>query len=338
MIISKIIVHDVPKHSKEDTSPKVDYSDRESNLTPDLKIFFKDKLTEIISKRSFKVVFNPTTQSPVPEIITHLNARNPRVNMVHPSKELAKYLYDIQKGNNPAGIVVAIEGTIRNNNVISIMKLERDEGAQLKKNQRSHFIDIVKVKDLMLTKKTKLYKASIFFKRSDFNSDFDGYVTDNQILPTSHLGVASFFIHDYLGCNFYDDTRISTKKFFEVTRDYITTIEDPIKKAKYFEHLISYASMPRSYIDTKEFIRDYLEEDDRQHYEDFLENREFTLEYFAKDTELIDTHIHKIMIDFENDVQIISKKGDLGNKVKLSDEGDGLTKAEVISKIKQVSS
>src|SRR3990172_12489044 len=218
------------------------------------------------------------------------------------------------------------------------MKLERDEGAQLRKNQRSHFIDIVAVKDLMLTKKTKLYKASLFFNRSDFNADFDGYVSDNQIQPTSTLGIASFFIYDYLGCNFYGDTRVNTKKFFEITRNFITSIVDPIKKAKYFEHLISYTSMPKNFIDTKEFIREYLEEDDRQNYQEYLKRNDFIQDTFVKDIELIESHLQKIMIDFENDVQIISKKGELGDKVKLSDEGNGITKAEVISKIKRVSS
>ncbi len=38
--ISKIIVHDVPRHKKNDTSPQIDYSEKESNLTQDLKIIF----------------------------------------------------------------------------------------------------------------------------------------------------------------------------------------------------------------------------------------------------------------------------------------------------------
>lgn len=338
MLISKIIVHDVPRHNKVDTSPKIDYSDRESKLTPELKAFFKDKLTEIISKRSFKVIFNLDSSSVVPFIIKELIEANPRKDIVQPSKDLSKYLYDIQTGNNPAGIVVVIEGVIKNKNVFSIMKLERDEGVQLKKNERSHFIDIVAVKNLMLTKKTKLYKASFFFNRTDFDTDFDGFVTDNQIQPTSPQGIASFFIHDYLGCSFYGDTRVNTKKFFELTRDFIITIEDPIKKTKYFEHLISYSSMPKNFIDTNEFIREYIEENDQQNYIDYLNRNNFSQETFAKDIELIENHLQRIMIDFENDVQIISKKGDLGDKVKLSDEGNGITKAEVISKIKRVSS
>ncbi len=86
-------------------------------------------------------------------------------------------MFDIQKGTNPPGIVVVIEGTIRSNNIISILKVERDEGAKIEKNTGQHYLDIVTVKDFLLTKKTKLFKASIFFNRIDYNVDYDGYVS-----------------------------------------------------------------------------------------------------------------------------------------------------------------
>ena len=44
------------------------------------------------------------------------------------------------------------------------------------------------------------------------------------------------------------------------------------------------------------------------------------------------------MIDFDNDVSIISKNGDRGNKVKLTNVDNGYTKAEIIGKIKNIGS
>ncbi len=76
--------------------------------------------------------------------------------------------------------------------------LERDEGARLKKNHRSHFIDIESVRDLMLTKKTRLYKVGLFFDREEFNAEFDGYVCDNQLSTESTIGVAKFFLERFL--------------------------------------------------------------------------------------------------------------------------------------------
>ena len=336
--ITKIIVHDVPRHKKDDTSPQIDYSDKESNLTPDLKLFFKDKLVEIINKKSFRVLFNSSLTSPVPTIISELNLSLPRMDIIEPSKKIAKQLFDIQMGTNPPGIVVIIEGTINSKHILSILKVERDEGAKIEKNTGQHFLDIVAVKDLLLTKKTRLFKASIFFNRIDYNIDFDGYVADNQLQLYSMKDIADFFLTDFLGCGFYDDTRIMTKNFFEYTQSYITKIEDPIKKAIYYEHLLSYTNKPDNSLGFNEFSNEYLEIDDRQSYEDHMKLNKFPEDNFRKDTELIQSHIKRMMIDFDNDVSIISKNGDLGNKVKLSSFDNGFTKAEIIAKIKKIGS
>ncbi len=53
-------------------------------------------------------------------------------------------------------------------------------------------------------------------------------LADNQLQLSSMKEVADFFLSDFLGCEFYDDTRIMTKNFFEYTQIYITQIEDPI--------------------------------------------------------------------------------------------------------------
>lgn len=335
LIIGDIIVHDVPKHKRNDVSKSVDYSESTSKLTSELKNFFKDKLTETIFKRGFKVYYDPETISPIPKLVSKLNS-SPREDLVIVSKAIAKHLLDIQSGNNPAGIVVIIEGTINSKNVTAILKLERDEGARLHKNSEKHIIDIEAVKDLMLTKKTKLYKASIFFKRTDFKSDFDGFVSDNQLDIESPSIVAKFFLEKYLGCKIFGDTRTDTKKFFEITKNFILNLEDPVKKARYYEHLMSYSNKPENVINPKEFCINYIEADDRQAYEHHLEQNHFSTDQFIKDTELINSHLKKMMIDFENDISIISRNGELGNKVKLTNAQDGEVIAEIKSKIKNI--
>lgn len=337
LVIDKIIVHDVPKHKKDDLSKTVDYSEKESNLTSDLKLFFKDKLVEVINKKGFKVFFDDNNPSPIPNIVSTLNS-TPRKNLVEASKDIARHLLDIQSGNNPPGIVVVIEGTVNSINITAILKLERDEGARLNKNESKHIIDIESVKDLMLTKKTRLYKAGIFFLRNDFGVDYDGFVSDNQIEVDAPSIVAKFFLEKYLGCKIYGDIRTETKDFFEITREYILTLEDPIKKAKYYEHLISYANKPDKVINPKEFCVNYLEVNDRQSYEDHLKQHNISTDQFIKDTELIESHIKKMMIDFENDISILSRNGELGNKVKLSKADDGDVIAEIKSKIKNINS
>lgn len=335
--ISNVTVHDVPKHKKNETTAQIDYSERESALTDELKVFFVTKVAEAVTSKGFKVLFNPDSASPVPELIKSIMC-GPIEPFVDSSKQISKHLYDIQTGWNPAGIVVVLKGSVNNNKVVVVLKLERDEGARLKKNSRQHFIDIESVRDLMLTKKTRLYKVGFFFDRSDFNSDFDGYVCDNQISIESTAGVAKFFLEQYLGCRLYDDTRKLTRNFFESTKEFILRVETPIKRATYYEHLLSYMNRQIRTIDPREFSVTYLDQDDRQIYEDHLSRFNVQLSPFEKDNDLITAHIEKMMIDFDNDVSIISRNGELGNRVTLTDEGNGITKAEVRAKIKKIGS
>lgn len=335
--ISHTIVHDVPKHKKGESTSQIEYSEKESDLKAELKLFFKDKVSEAITTKGFKVLFDSAATSPVPDLIKRLISEK-RSTVVDSSKIISKHLFDIQTGWNPAGIVVIIKGEVSQKKVLVIMKLERDEGARLKKNQKAHYIDIESVRDLMLTKKTKLYKVGLFFNRDEFSADFDGFVCDNQMSTESTKAVARFFLEQFLGCQLYDDTRKLTQDFFEATKEYILRVEDPIKRAKYYEHLLSYMNRPVRMIDPRDFAINHFEQGDRQSYEDHLGRLNVLIGPFEKDTELINSHITKMMIDFENDVSIISRNGELGDRVKLTDEGGGVTKAEIRSRIKRIGS
>ena len=335
--ITNTIVHDVPKHKKGENTSQVEYSERESDLTDELKLFFKDKVSEAIGSRGFKVIFNDSTPSPVPQLLRNiLNGKSS--SFVTSSKEISKHLYDIQMGWNPPGIVVVIKGHVREKKVVVVMKLERDEGARLKKHNRDHYIDIESVRDLMLTKKTRLYKVGLLFDRNVFKVDFDGFICDNQISVESTFGVAKFFLEQFFGCELYDDTKKLTRNFYEATKEYIVRIEDPIKRATYYEHLLSYMNRPLRTIDPNDFMVNHFDQSDRQSYTEHLNRAQVELIPFEKDTELVKGHITKMMIDFENDISIISRNGEIGNKIKLTNEGNGLTKAEVISKIKKIDS
>lgn len=336
LVITHTIVHDVPKHKKKEVGGQIDYSDKESDLTPELKLFFRDKITQAISNKGFKVCFDEGASSPVRNAIADL-LNSPRKSIVQPSKDISKHLHAIQTGWNPAGIVLVIKGTIKSKSILVILKLERDEGARLKKNQRAHFIDIESVRDLMLTKKTNVYKVGLFFRRDDFEADFDGFICDNQIGNVSS-GVARFFLEDFLGCTLYEDNSKVTRRFFDVGKEFIETVADPIKKAKYYEHLLSYLNKPVNTVDPRTFITEYIDPEDRQGFEHFANQKQLPMSPFQKDVELIRSHLTKMMIDFENDVSIISKNGELGDKVKLSDAGGGNTRAEIVSKLKRISS
>src|SRR5699024_10941400 len=113
-------------------------------------------------------------------------------------------------------------------------------------------------------------------------------------------------------------------------------IEDPIKKAKYTQDLNSYLQMNSKNISAKTFANNYMETEDKEKYANYLKGKEFRMSEFPKDNSYIKNKIKNITMTFANDISIIGKKGTFEENVKLENQEDGLTKAEIVSKVKSV--
>jgi len=335
--IEKIIVHDIPKHKKSDLSEQPNYSNKESALSDGLKLFFKDKVIQALgSDKSLKICFDDNSISPVSWITGEI-LKQTDINFIEQSKLLAKHLFEIQVGSNAAGILVVILGKVNNFNTLIVLKLEMDRGAQLTIDAETGSYSIEEVKNLMLTQKTKIYKVSLFIAKTDFKSKFDGILMDYQINIKVKKEVQTWFMERFLGCIAFEDPKITTQKFYNLTRAFIETQNDDILKAKYLQDLNSYVQKNSSTLNPKEFADDYLvNTEDKNSYKNFLESKNFRFGNFQKDLSQIDRQVRRIMITFENDISVIGNKGTFANKVKLTKLENGNTKAEITSKIKKV--
>jgi hypothetical protein len=335
--IDKIIVHDIPKHRKGDTEFEPNYSEQESNLSDGLKKFFKDKVVQSLnSDKSFRICFSEENESTVPWITTEL-IKNNGLEFVEKSKSIAKQLFDIQVGNNAAGILVVIFGQVSEQNTCIILKLEKDMGAQLTLDPKTKSYNIQEVQDLMLTQKTKIFKVALIVDRDIFKTKYDGVIMDYQIDIREKKLVTTWFIDKFLGCKAFEDPKITTQKFFNHTRTYISTLEDELTRAKYIQDLNSYVKKNSGTLSAKEFADDYfISTEHKNDYTNFLKTKNFTLSSFPKDTSQIEKFVKKITLTFANDITIIGNKGTFNDKVKLEKLKNGETKAEIVSKIKKV--
>jgi len=334
--IERIIVHSIPKHKKSDYSIEPQYSELESSLSDGLRLFFKDKVVQSLqSNKELRVCYNTDSISPVSTYIKQIiNSKG--VDLVEQSKLMTQYLYKIQDGQNTSGIVVVISGLINDKNTCIIIKLERDEGAQLVLDPKTNSFNIKDVKDLMLTRKTKIYKVGLFIDKSLFKIKYDGSTADLQIDPKTKKVVTTWFIEEFLGCIPLEDPRTTTKKFYDYTTTFIQAIEDPIKKAKYTQDLNSYLQKNSQKISAKEFADDYMETSDKSSYSNYLNEKRFRMSEFPKNNDYIESKIKTITMLFANDIAIVGKKGTFYKNVKLENQHDGTTKAEVISKVKSI--
>jgi len=259
IVIKNVIVHSIPRHKKNadgEVEPK--YSKQESKLSDGLKIFFKDKIIQALdSDKSFKICFDNSSTSPVSYISKQLLGSSGD-DFINHSKSLAKHLFDIQVGSNPEGILVCIFGTINLKNTCFFLKLEMDKGVQLTLDPKTDSYDIEEVENLMLTQKTRIYKVAMFILREDFSADYDGKTMDYQIDIKQKKNVTTWFIEKFLGCYAYEDPKITTQKFYNLTRAFIDTIEEPIEQAKYIQDLNSYVQKNVLSLSPQEFADDYL--------------------------------------------------------------------------------
>ena len=253
------------------------------------------------------------------------------------SKLITQYLFDIQKGNNSAGIVMIIKAQIAGFAVCVILKLERDKEAQLKLDSATRTFNATEIENLMLTEKSKMYKVALFINKLDFKVQYDGIMFDFQNNINNKKNLNTFFMGDFLGCRPFRNSSVTTKEFYKFTYSFIESIENPVTKAKYLDDLNSYLQMNKPSISPQEFADSYFQNTQHKNdYKTFLEQKKFSFESFVKDTSLINNDIKKILIDFENGISIMGKEGTIDNRVKLTPLENGTHRAEIESKIKKV--
>ena len=338
LTISRIIIHEVPRHLRSDTASVPTYSEVESPLDAQLRIFFKEKIVETVgSSSAYEVVFDAQTTSPVPQFIRDLLTTGP-VDFVEISKRIAKHLHNEQGGVNPGGLVTIVDCKVGSKRALGILKLEKEEGVRL--NQSTHgglrTFNVSLIRDLILTRKTKLFKVG-FFLSSDEGGDPDGTACDEQrgYRPTTE--VAGFFLTSFLGCRLAEDPRISTKRFFLATQEFFNEqIADPVERTKAVTHLLSELTNQRARINLKDFARDNLPLELRQPFINHLEQAGFRAQTIVKNTELIETQTRKMALEFQNGVTVVGDREAFGASVKVKRTRAGAARVEITGEIKEV--
>lgn len=336
--IEKAIVHDIPKHKKHDFTISPTFSQQESALTDSLKLFFKDSIIKSLGRdRAFKICYDTDSSSPINSYVDVI-IQNEDDDFVNKSIEIGQHLFNIQKGYNASGILFLLKCKLSGSSVCIIMKLERDGGAQLTLNPTTKSFDISQVENLMLTEKTRVFKISLLINRDDFVINFDGVLMDYQINIKQKKELSSFFVFDFLGCKPFEDPKVTTQKFYNLTRVFIQSkVVNKIEQAKYIQDLNSYLQKNNKDLSPKEFSDDYLQTHFIQdEYKNFLETKKFSFSSFPKDLTLISSKIEKFMVSFKNGIAIYGNKGSFKKNVELTELPNGEHQATVTSEILKI--
>ncbi len=336
--INRLIIHEVPQHLKRDTESLPVFSEIESELDADLRLFFREKIIESSgSSAAYGVLFDEDSESPVPGLISAFLAGRGD-SFIDFSKKVAQHLHDQQGGVNPGGLVTVVDCRLERRRAVGILKLEKEKGVRLNQvtRQGKRTFDVNYIRDLILTKKTKLFKIGFFWPSPD-DADPDGAVCDDQRGYMPKTEIASFFLSDFLGCRLMDDPRIATKQFFLAAQEFFNqNINDPAKRARAVNHLLSEVTSGRTQINIRTFAHDYLPADQRQAFTAHIQAAGIRGLTIRKDLELIETQTEKMSIEFFSGVKIVAGRETIGDSVKLETLPNGEAKVEVTGRLKKV--
>jgi hypothetical protein len=338
LTVNKVIIHEVPKHSKHGGGNAPIYSEVESPLDQDLAEFFHGKMIGSLgSSKSFDICIDSTCTSPVPELLTkHL--RSVGNEFVEITKKIAEHLYNIQDGTNPGGLLAILDCVISDNRALGIIKLEKEEGVRLEqklhKNQRT--FDLHVLRDLVLTEHTRVYKLALFITVPGNDGDYDAAASDNQTGYGSYNEVASFFLSRFLGCKLQKEPVIATKHFYETTEAFINAqVEDPIERIQYHNHVVAEMLSQSPTVSTEQFAENCFPVELRKNFVNELEAKDVPAN-FPKNRELIDKKLKKTLYEFHSGIRVITPNDLDDGRIKLTTLDNGETKLEVQDRLKEV--
>jgi hypothetical protein len=263
--IAELLIHDVPLPN--DDGEQVLLTDAPIDLDTDLRQYFRRKIVESLKKRGLDVVADPDGSSLVRESVAAVLASGDQ--LVPRSQELAQHLFAIQNKTNSEGLLAVASGTVDEGPVVSVLKLEREQGLRLQiiREDDRNLADIEHLRNLTLTDKTKVFKTSILALDAPGDElSLLGRVSDDQRGIRAGEGVANFFLSRFLGCQLRVNPEIATRDFVDAVEAFINGLDNPERQAEY--HIAMLATLQDQQLDISpaSFAESHLKDDDLDAY------------------------------------------------------------------------
>jgi hypothetical protein len=312
MTVRSVIFHDVP-NQRGDGGNTVVLATETTQIDGRRRKLLQDKLKKVLGSRSaYGIIFGENPSSPVPNAVRQFTtAGHGAAAFVDMSQNLARHLHQVQHGAVSPGLLCAIDFASGGNRGLVLMKLEREEGAQLELHQaqgHTHF-EMSVLDNLVLTEGTRLFKTAAFLRTGAGDDDFQMAACDSQRRTTDTTEMARFWI-SYLGCIVEEEPRVSTAKFFSNALEYINTfVAEPLQKTALYESLQSEMHSNSPDLTPRNFIRDYVPREIQNDFREYLEENHVTLNTFVKDTENIKSALKRLTFVSKEGVRVVAPEG-----------------------------
>jgi len=293
--IKRAVFHDVPDRPKAvETKPVL--ADLETKIDAGKARILYDRITQVLgSKHAYGMRFSAVPSTNVPaEVRAFTSKEHTSEEFVAMSRALANYLFAQHTGATSPGLLCVMYVTVGARNGLAILKLERQEGAEIKFSgeEGKRVFDFDVLENLILTDKTRLFKSALFVRTGVGDDDFDSSGCDSQG-PGSSEDVARFWL-TYLGCQLEEEPRVSTRKWFDASLAFANEqIADAVAKNTFYEHIHSELKSNRKNVSPRQFLEDYVPAALRVPYKQFLEDHKVPLHAFTKDISEVRTRLRR---------------------------------------------
>lgn len=333
--ITSTVVHDVPQGGQEEH--EVVLTDAPIRLDKPLTAYFRRKIIKSLG-RGVEVVVDPDGSACVRDGVSRLLADSR--SLVEVSRAFAEHLHGVQTGRNSAGLLTVLLGSIDSGACVSVLKLEREEGLRFKIDTDQggrKTVDLELLRELTLTDKTKVFKTSLLMLGSpDDPSSMFGRVSDDQRGRDDGVGVATFYLSTFLGCQLKTNPEKITLDFVQTSERFFNNeISNPEKRGRYQVALL--ATMQDNTVDIRpsDFATTNLEPVDRPRYAQSMRDAGIDPTVpFQKDTSLVKVAGFRMV--FDSGMVLVGKKDDLDQRVAIRPESDERPGVEINDTVKRL--
>lgn len=318
--ISDLVIHDVPLPNDEGL--EVILTDAPIDLDVDLRSYFRRKIVDSLKQRGLDVVADPDASPVARQAVRAIVATGDE--LVARSHDLARHLFAIQNKRNSEGLIAVATGTVDEGDVISVLKLEREQGLRLqivRQGDRT-LADIEHLRNLTLTDKTKVFKTSILrLDTPDDDLSLSGRVSDDQRGLRAGEGVANFFLSRFLGCRLSLNAEVATRDFVTAVETFINRLDDQERRAEYHVALLATLQDQQLDISPATFAEANLRADDLDQYLLALEEVGLSPDVaFEKDLKLARAKGFKW--HFEHGMTLIGSREDVEQRIVVPESPD----------------
>jgi len=305
--VRKVIFHDVPRTIRgQEQTPTL--SEVECAIDPGKVALLKDKLVRVLgSSAAYDMELYPKPESSIPELVADsISSALSSAKFVNTSQKMASALLKHQPGSASPGLLAVVSCIVGGKSGLALLKLEREEGAQLKLSNRGgkQTFEMDVIADLVLTDGTRLFKAALFARTGPAEDDVAVLACDGQRSSIWTDELAQFWIR-FLGCKLLEAPRIATKKFFDATLEYINRfVGEPDVKNDMYDMIVSEMKSQKIVFAPKKFIEDYVPEAHREAFRKHLEEQNVNMKQFHVDTTEIKSHLKRRSLQTSTGVRI----------------------------------